>query len=99
MNQDHITNHFLEGWHQESSIVGVNHPDIYKFLSKLSEEQAHTEMGRREIRRGEDTIKPPLQKRTVISINKLLLAAVLGFVIKNRWGQYINNLLAFNILY
>ena len=42
INQDHRTNNFLE------------HPDIYKFLSKLTGEQAHTEISRREILRGED---------------------------------------------
>ena len=35
-----------------SSIVDVHHPVIYKFLSKLTGEQAHTEMSRREILRG-----------------------------------------------
>ena len=55
INQDHRTNNFLEGWHRRfSSIVDVQHPDIYKFLSKLTGEQAHTEISRREILRGED---------------------------------------------
>ena len=67
INQDPLTNNFLEGWHRRfSSIVDVHHPDIYKLLSKLTGEQAHTEMSRREILRGED---PSPSKKAVISRN------------------------------
>ena len=60
INQDPRTNNFLEGWHRRfSTIVDVHHPDIYKFRSKLTGEQAHTEMSRREILHGEDPNPPP----------------------------------------
>ena len=59
INQDPRTNNFLEGWHWRFlTIVDVHHQDIYKFLSKLTGEQAHTEMSRQEILRGEDPPPP-----------------------------------------
>ena len=74
------------------------HPDIYKFLSKLTGEQAHTEMCRREILRGED---PNPSKKAVVSRNKRLFAVVSGFEARTTNGQYIDYLsaVAFNIAY
>ena len=37
-----------------ASVLSVYHPDIFKFLSKLTGEQAYTEMCRRIILRGKD---------------------------------------------
>ena len=97
--RDPRTNYFLEGWHRRnSSIVGVHHPDIYQFLSKLTGEQAHTEMSRREILRGEN---PNPSKKAVVSRNKRLFAVVSGFEARTTNGQYIDYLsaVAYNIAY
>ena len=104
INQDPRTNNFLEGWHRRfSSIVDVHHQDIYRFLSKLTGEQAHTEMSRREILRGED---PNPSKKAVFSRNKRLFAVVSGLEARTTTqrttnGQYIDYLsaVAFNIAY
>jgi hypothetical protein len=60
LNQDPRTNDFLEGWHRRfGSIVGVAHPDVYKFIASLKSEQAWSEMVRRSAIMGEacDAIK------------------------------------------
>ena len=88
--------HFLEGWHRRfSSIVDVHHPGIYKFLSKLTREQAHTEMSRREILRREN---PNPSKKAVVSRNKRLFSVVSGLEARTTNGQYIDYLsaVAFN---
>ena len=99
INQDPRTNNFLEGWHRRfSSIVDVHHSDIYKFLTKLTGEQAHTKMCRREILRGEDP-NPP--KKVVLSRNKRLFAVVSEFEVRTVGNQYIDYLsaIAYNISY
>ena len=41
---DPRTNNFLEGWHNRfASVVGVAHPEIYKFIKSLKSEQARCE--------------------------------------------------------
>ena len=42
---DPRTNNFLKGWHNRfAGVVGVAHPDIYKFINSLKREQAGCEM-------------------------------------------------------
>ena len=39
--EDPRTNNFLEGWHNRfANVVGVAHPDIYRFIKSLRSEQA-----------------------------------------------------------
>ena len=50
---------FLEGWHKRfAGVVGVAHPDIYKFINSLKSEQAQCEMIRRAAFMGEDLTAP-----------------------------------------
>ena len=45
---DPRTNNFLEGWHDKfASVLGVAHPDIYKFIKSLTSERARGKMIRR----------------------------------------------------
>ena len=69
-----------------SSIVDIHHPDIFKFLSKLTAgERAHTEMCRREILRGENS---PSAEKAIRSRNKRLVAIVKDFENRTSGNQY-----------
>ena len=58
LNSPRLTYRFLEGWHQRVAYRWCPPPRYLQIPFKLSEEQAHTEMSRWEIRRGEDPITP-----------------------------------------
>ena len=56
---DPRTNNFLEGWHNRfASVLGVAHPDIYKFIKSLKSEQARGKMIRRAALTGDDMTAP-----------------------------------------
>ena len=38
------TNNSVEGWNRRfSSLIGADHPSLWKFIEKLKQEQSHTE--------------------------------------------------------
>ena len=56
---DPRTNNFLECWHNRfAGVVGVAHPDMYKFIKSLKSEQARGEMIRRAALIGDDMTAP-----------------------------------------
>ena len=44
LSGDARTNNSVEGWNRRfSSLVGADHPSLWKFIDKLKQEQSHTE--------------------------------------------------------
>ena len=64
----------LEGWHcRFGQIIGKSHPNVYKFVSPLREEQVHTEFCIEQYIAG---VQPPVSRSNVIKNNARLLKVV-----------------------
>lgn len=80
LSHDPRTTNFLEGWHRRfSCVVGVSHPDIYKFIASLKGEQARTEMIIGALVRGEEPDGP---RKKEITKNKIIYSIVSTFKIE-----------------
>lgn len=99
LSDDPRTNNFLEGWHNRfASIVGVSHPDIYKFIVSLKSEQARCEMIRRAALIGEDISVP---RKSSITKNKRIFSIVSTFAERTEGKHFLDYLegLAHNFTY
>ena len=72
-NEPRTTNS-LEGWHARfSQIIGKSHPNVYEFITRLKEEQVHTEFC---IEQHLSGVPPPTSRANVIRNNKRLAKVV-----------------------
>ena len=96
---DPRTNNFLEGWHNRfAGVVGVAHPDIYKFINSLKSEQARCEMIRRAALMGEDLTAP---RKNSVKLNQRIYNIVSKFEERTEGEHFLDYLegLAHNFTY
>jgi hypothetical protein len=68
------TTNKLEGWHRRfAQIIGKSHPNVFEFISRLKEEQSHTEFKIEQYMAG---VQPPSSRSSVVKNNKRLLKVV-----------------------
>ena len=97
--EDPRTNNFLEGWHNRfANVVGVAHPDIYRFIKSLRSEQARCEMIRRAALIGEDITAP---RKKSVKLNKRIYQIVSSYEERTAGEHFLEYLegLAHNFTY